>query len=314
MKNFTRIVLVSIMLVPMVAFSQQVFNFEELTIPEDGYWNGSDESGGFGNEYVNFGNNYNPDYGSWSNFAFAYDTIISDKQYAAYASSVSGHVFGIGFVPSDWESGTYNNIPIVCKFNNPVNILSLEVTNNASTADVILNGSAFGDPAFTTDDYFKIIIEGFFNNQSTGAVEYLLADYTSGNEIIVDTWDELDLSLFGTVDSIQFNLESTHTGDYGMNTPAYFCFDNLIFETISSLSENIKNDIKIYPNPTTDFININGVGEGQISLTDISGKVIYQKNNCSQNEIIDLTSFNSGIYIINVMSENYSISGKVIKK
>ena len=116
----------------------------------------------------------------------------------------------------------YDNIPISCKFNNPVNILSLEVTNNESTADVILNGSDFGNPAFTTNDYFKIIIEGFFNNQSTGIIEYLLADYTGGNEIVIDSWEEIDLSTFGTVDSIQFNLESTHTGDYGMNTPAYF--------------------------------------------------------------------------------------------
>ncbi len=316
-----RIVLVSIMLVPMVAFSQQVFNFEQFTMPDEGYWNGSDESGGFGSEYVNFVNNYNSDYFSWDGFSYSnltdQTTNSYENQYSTYAGEAfSGDNFGIvypayggGLQSGFWTTGTAS-----CSFENPVNVSEIWVTNSTYAALTILNGDTFSE-AFTTDndDFFKLIIEGKNGDVSTGEVEFLLADYTGIEGIIIDDWQQVDLTPLGTIDNLTFTFASTKYNDSGITNPTYFCFDNLIFETITSVSENVKNEIKIYPNPTTDFININRVGEGQISLTDISGKIVYQKNNCSENEIIDLTNFNSGIYILKINSKNVVVSEKIIK-
>jgi len=322
MKNFMRIVLVSIMLVPIVAFSQQVFNFEQFTIPQIGYWNGSDGSGGFGNEAVNFVNNYNPDYSSWDGFSYSNltnQTIASyENQFSTYAGEAySGSNFGVIYPAygGGLQSGYYTTGDAECIFENPVNVSEIWVTNSTYAALIILDGDFFSE-AFSTEnnDFFKLIIEGKNGENTTGEVEFMLADYTGSEGIVIDDWQQVDLTSLGVVDRLVFSLASTKYNDYGITNPTYFCLDDLAFETTVFVCENVENSIKIYPNPTADFVNINGVGESQVFLTDISGKIIYQNNSCSENEIIDLTTFNSGVYILNVKSENYSISKKIIKK
>ena len=44
---------------------------------------------------------------------------------------------------------------------------------------------------------------------------------------IVDSWQRVDLSSLGNIDKIIFELTSTDMGEYGMNTPSYFCLDRL---------------------------------------------------------------------------------------
>ena len=47
-----------------------------------------------------------------------------------------------------------------------------------------------------------------------------------GKNIIAD-WTYVDLSTLGKVDELHFALTGSRTGDYGLNTPAYFCIDDL---------------------------------------------------------------------------------------
>jgi len=295
--------------------AQTPFDFESLTIPPSGYWNGSDESGEFGNNEIIFFNDYNSDWSSWTGFSFAYDTITSDTQYAAYAESVLGHIFGIGYVPSDWESGTYDNIPITCKFTNAVQIQSVDIANDKKTADVIINGdAAFGEPAFSDEDYFKIMIEGFYNGESQGIVSFFLADYTAGNSYVSDTWNTVNLNSFGMTDSLKFNLYSTHTGAYGMNTPAYFCLDNIKYSYPASIKNNLSNSISIFPNPATDIVTVINILNANIQVYDISGKFIFSKTNCNKTENFNLDNLNSGIYFIKIQSEDEIITKKFIKQ
>jgi hypothetical protein len=42
----------------------------------------------------------------------------------------------------------------------------------------------------------------------------------------VNTWEWLDLKSLGVVAALNFSMESTDMGDWGINTPAYFCLDD----------------------------------------------------------------------------------------
>ncbi len=295
--------------------AQTSFDFESLAIPETGYWNGSDQSELFGDNEISFYNNYNSDWGSWSGFSFAYDTITSDSQYAAFANSEEGHLFGIGYVPSDWQSGTYDNIPIVCKFTKTIEIRSVDITNSQKTADVIINGdSDFGDPAFSEGDYFKILIESFYNGESSGVVSFFLADYTAGNYYVTDTWNTVNLSSLGLSDSLKFNLVSTHTGSYGMNTPAYFCIDNVKYNYPASVNNLSDTEISVYPNPTENNINVSNISNSNIQISDISGKIVFRKSYCNETENINLSNLKSGIYFITIENNNNIITEKFIKQ
>jgi hypothetical protein len=73
------------------------------------------------------------------------------------------------------------------------------------------------------DDWFKLTITGYNGSTETGQIDFLLADGMN----IVNTWQKIDLSSLGEVTSISFSLSSTDNGSWGMNTPSYFCLDQL---------------------------------------------------------------------------------------
>ena len=48
-------------------------------------------------------------------------------------------------------------------------------------------------------------------------------------------WEKVNLSAMCKVDSVAFSFSSSDNGDFGMNTPAYVCIDNIEFsQTISA--------------------------------------------------------------------------------
>jgi hypothetical protein len=106
---------------------------------------------------------------------------------------------------------------------------SIEVTNTAYVANVLRNGNDFARK-FTTDDWFKLNITGFAaDSTATGTVEVYLADFRAGASTILGDWKKVDLSAIGRAHRLLFTLESSDASSWGMNTPAYFCFDNLTF-------------------------------------------------------------------------------------
>ena len=76
---------------------------------------------------------------------------------------------------------------------------------------------------WTADDKFTLTITGYNGDDVTATVTFPLADGFN----IVDTWQKIDLTSLGEVTRISFSLSSTDNGQWGMNTPSYFCLDQL---------------------------------------------------------------------------------------
>jgi hypothetical protein len=71
--------------------------------------------------------------------------------------------------------------------------------------------------------------------------------------------------------------------------------------------------VEIYPNPLTDLLYLKGIESGaKISISDIYGKILISIDNYNGNEI-DLSNLKSGIYILNLCSENLNKSFKIMK-
>jgi len=88
--------------------------------------------------------------------------------------------------------------------------------------------------------------------------------------------------------------------------------DSLRKASKSNLLEN-NNPILIYPNPVTDKVNIYTGKKGVISITDATGKCVYNyKMNCDMN-IIDMGSYKQGLYIVRLVSDDKVYTEKVIK-
>lgn len=87
--------------------------------------------------------------------------------------------------------------------------------------------------------------------------------------------------------------------------------------TSSTLSVNnnvIGKNIKLYPNPTSDFVNFNTEENVKVTISDLSGKIIYTKEYTTGNVQIDLSHLQSGIYLANFAGESFEQNEKIIKK
>jgi hypothetical protein len=65
--------------------------------------------------------------------------------------------------------------------------------------------------------------------EETGTVDFYLADFRDPNAAyIVETWRWVDLTELGKVKRLVFTMSGSDVNPWGsMNTPDYFCMDNL---------------------------------------------------------------------------------------
>lgn len=85
---------------------------------------------------------------------------------------------------------------------------------------------------------------------------------------------------------------------------------------LTSVDDIKMQTISIYPNPTNGILNFDFSTQKiqNINISDVAGKKVFEKNNPNQKEVIDLSSFENGTYIITLQIENENKSFKIIKQ
>lgn len=199
------------------------------------YWNGSDGSGSFASSGASFINSYS--YGTWSGWAYSNvnytDTSAPDytHQYAAVTGSGVGGDgnYALGFGCSSCIELFGGVLPTIT-VPDGMKVESASFTNTTYTAASMLHGDGF-TKKFTSSDWLKLTITGEDAlGASVGTVDFYLAQKGS----VVTSWESVDLRRLAAARTLEFDLTSSDTGSYGMNTPAYFAMDNL---TLSAVPE-----------------------------------------------------------------------------
>lgn len=96
--------------------------------------------------------------------------------------------------------------------------------------------------------------------------------------------------------------------EYPMNNS---CLSN--FELITGIQKNSVENLYFYPNPTNGLIIINRNDRiREIEIYDLNGnRLRIEKSNV---EIIDISNFENGIYLLKIVTENKCSIQKIIKK
>ena len=98
------------------------------------------------------------------------------------------------------------------------------VCNNVYALSSMKDGDAIAGEPFGAEDWFLLTIGGSLEGKAVNTtVEFYLGKGTN----FVTNWTYVDLSKLGKVDELSFTMSGSRTGDYGLNTPSYFCIDNL---------------------------------------------------------------------------------------
>lgn len=294
----------------LTANAQNIADFENLTVPESGYFNGSSEhSGTIGQtESFNYENgpfvfqvNYTPEdgYDYWSGIGYSNQTDLSTADWTNY-SAYSNAPDGGGFENSENYAVGYFWDPLEIKLsegNEDLQISGLYISNHVWTYHYMNGSDGDGSGTFETGDYYKLI----FTDDSQNTVEFYLADFTGDNAYIIEDWTFVNLSeLSGSNISISYEA----TDDY---TPAYFCMDNIMAEATAEKAELSESSLKVFPNPAAQFIRIEGTSkDSQISIRDISGKLVL-KTKIRPSERIRVSNLTAGFYILQDEASGQSV-------
>lgn len=145
----------------------------------------------------------------------------------AFGASVSAPLEGKTFTESDFTSWVK-----IGSANSRYRAHSVAITNTSLAYYSMKDGDGFAKK-FEDGDFFKINVYGVDADMKiTIPQSFYLADYRSGKSMILDKWQTVNISSLGEVKYIFFTLESTDNGQFGMNTPAFFCLDGLIVDKI----------------------------------------------------------------------------------
>lgn len=72
--------------------------------------------------------------------------------------------------------------------------------------------------------------------------------------------------------------------------------------------------IEVYPNPANNFVTISAeLDSYDLSVTDLTGKVVLQQSLSGIENSVDVSSLSSGVYLFNINSDNKKETIKVIK-
>jgi ELWxxDGT repeat protein len=89
-------------------------------------------------------------------------------------------------------------------------------------------------------------------------------------------------------------------------------------ETPAGIARLTAGNLKVYPNPTKDLVHIMlpaANSNSRIEVYNCTGLLIHKENAANDGNILDLSNFATGLYILNVISDNRTIaSQKIIKE
>src|SRR6056297_824589 len=313
---------------PEITGDYTVSDFEGMGLGADDYWNGSDASGGFTSGLLAFPNNYNPDYGSWNGWAYS---TVTDDSTAGYGNQYSA-ITGSGFDSVSSDGATYgvsyaSGMPVISiDDENAHRVKGFYVTNNTYAALSMKYGDAFtkkfGGVTGSDPDWFKLQVWGFYNEMPTDTISFYLADYRfedNSKDYIVETWQWIDLESLGFVDSLQMALSSSDEGQWGMNTPAYYCADNFYVgqaEVGIERETTLKSEFALYPNPAKERVTVSSQSTETFSciLYDYTGKALQQIKNALHSRQIDLSAYPDGMYILKIQNGQQITTKRIVKQ
>lgn len=198
---------------------------------------------------------------SWGGYgAFNYTNIVdtvtnsfTNDKAAITGSGYNSSNYGVAYLSADWPANPDKSVLVGAKLEGAAagsKVVGMYVTN-ATWSYHYMNTT------YENGDWYKLVVRGYLNNaQVADSVTYTLGSFATGDTVLIKTWEWLDLTSLGNVDSLSFQVMSSD--EY---TPFYFAFDNLTTldgvcpeaESIAATSVNENSATITWSNAITGF-------------------------------------------------------------
>ncbi|MGK0391587.1 MAG: cytochrome c peroxidase [Maribacter sp.] len=151
-------------------------------------------------------------------------------------------------------------------------------------------------------------IKGKIRYRAVGTTEWITQNSADGNNFLYVN----DLPADALV---QYKVRSNCDGNDWSEYSALYTHD---LSAVAKLAQGTLDAIKLYPNPAKEVLNVqlNTVGYAQISISDISGRLVLNKNviinETGQTEILDISKLVKGYHILTIQTNEGIVSKKFV--
>ena len=303
--------------------AQTTADFENFDLPVDTFRNGSNADGGFASGQLFLPNDYTAEFDSWTGWAISTMTDTLTRGFTNQYSAITGG----GFSGSTTYAVNYNSafVPAIIELTGPAAggpVTGLYLTNSTYAYYSMLEGDSFakrfGGETGDDPDFLRLTFRKYLDGMlSADSIDFYLADYRFADnsmDYIVDEWTFLDLSPLGNADSLQIMMTGTDLGQFGLNTPSYFCVDAVTTADAPVALQDISPApaIRAFPNPTTNAIQLDLLGPDvrEIRIYDQSGRIVGRTAPVDR---IDLSYLPAGTYWLQIVDSQYRKAIQLIK-
>jgi hypothetical protein len=84
-----------------------------------------------------------------------------------------------------------------------------------------------------------------------------------------------------------------------------------IFYSTDNVDENLANEIGIYPNPTTGVFTVEAENISRVEVYNLIGQKVSSEEMFTSKTNIDMTGFDTGIYMVRIIANGTEITRKV---
>lgn len=195
-------------------------------------------------------------------------------------------------------------------------LVTFNSTLSAATATILKN--AVKTVVFNNKENFLIDVNDNFANFNAHLISGNNVQFNNATPNAINiNWDFGD----GSTSTLQnpahnFATNGTYTVTLTLNAcgKIYTKTKQITISTLSNVTFNLSK-IKIYPNPTNDYLMISNIEIDALKVFDSSGKFIKTSFSKSENGYkLDVSHLQNGNYILQLSKENGTQSFKFIKK
>lgn len=227
-------------------------------------------------------------------------------------------------------NNNYNNASSVSAFGtamiknivaSPTDAPNLTLTKEISFPDnnaVDKNNAVLSATIKNTTGIFDSKIIAFVFNTSGGSsltyLGYQSAYFDVGEERTVKFAGSLALNK-GIYKIVVYYLNSSDSWTRIGTNSSYSQLQFTLTDNVTEIEIPEQNEITVFPNPAKNILNIRTASElKSVRLTDISGRVILQKQVSGMNEVISIDQMNNGIYILTTETSDGTFTTKIAKQ
>jgi len=124
----------------------------------------------------------------------------------------------------------------------------------------------------------------------------------------------------GVAGAGEYTIKVTHKGNL-VSGPQKFSLIIYGMEEGVSVKKEVFDNLKVYPNPATDIVNISAdlisIADAKVELYDLAGKRVYENSNLfynTDNATVDISGLTPAVYLLKIETETTKQTIKIVKR